>query len=330
MHYMVYSCFSWCWASGWTKGSSAPQRGNVVLSKNHLWSPSTLWKMPGWKTSFAGTGILAWTGAALLYIINLHIPYEEKHHLNIENGWIGQHGQRKMRMNRRILRATKFFQCPSGCHKGSPEVTMDNVWGPTNLGFHEAIWQGFGSEYLPLHENGWIPPLRFWDSSIASKRWENNLATLFATGWKPTCHAKHHENGQSPFSTGWMFRSIVSHWCVFFLLCYRRVISHIVWLVVLTESRNSFSSSSFCGTKKNVNSHVFFLRAFTQVASRNAPVGSAPDLAPNEDVDGPSTSLLNYFNKVMTCLAISYQHLYFSYWHRWGKTVAWGFASMGD
>lgn len=102
----------------------------------------------------------------------------------------------------------------------------------------------------------------------------------------------------------------------FFLLCYRRVISHIVWLVVLTESRNSFSSSSFCGTKKNVNSHVFFLRAFTQVASRNAPVGSAPDLAPNEDVDGPSTSLLNYFNKVMTCLAISYQHLYFSYWHR--------------
>lgn len=216
MQYMVYSCFSWCWASGWTKGSSAPQRGNVVLSKNHLWSPSTLWKMPGWKTSFAGTGILAWTGAALLYIINLHIPYEEKHHLNIENGWIGQHGQRKMRMNRRILRATKFFQCPSGCHKGSPEVTMDNVWGPTNLGFHEAIWQGFGSEYLPLHENGWIPPLRFWDSSIASKRWENNLATLFATGWKPTCHAKHHENGQSPFSTGWMFRSIVSHWCVFF------------------------------------------------------------------------------------------------------------------
>lgn len=47
----------------------------------------------------------------------------------------------------------------------------------------------------------------------------------------------------------------------FFLLCYRRVISHVVWLVVLTESRNSFSNS-FCGTKKNVNLHVFFLSCF--------------------------------------------------------------------
>lgn len=255
MQYMVYSCFSWCWASGWTKGSSAPQRGNVVLSKNHLWSPSTLWKMPGWKTSFAGTGILAWTGAALLYIINLHIPYEEKHHLNIENGSIGQHGQREMRMNRRILRATKFFYCSSGRHKGSPEVTMDNVWGPTNLGFHEAIWQGFGSEYLPLHENGCIPPLRFWDSSIASKRWDNNLA-MFATGSAGNLLAMQNitKMASHRFQLAECFDPSFPTGLFFF---YRRVISHVVWLVVLTESRNSFSNS-FCGTKKNVNSHVFF------------------------------------------------------------------------
>lgn len=206
---------------------------------------------------------------------------------------------------------------------------MDNVWGPTNLGFHEAIWQGFGSEYLPLHENGCIPPLRFWDSSIASKRWENNLATLFATGWKPTCHAKHHENGQSPFSTGWMFRSIVSHWFVIFSrLLPARYFPRC--LACRFDGVKEQFFQQFLRHKKEREFTRFFLRAFTQVASRNAPVGSAPDLAPNEDVDGPSTSLLNYFNKVVTCLAISYQHLYFSYWHRWGKTVTWGFAGMGD
>ena len=205
---------------------------------------------------------------------------------------------------------------------------MDNVWGPTNLGFHEAIWQGFGSEYLSLHENGWIPPLRCWVSSIASKRWENNLATLFATGWKPTCHAKHHENGQSPFSTGWMFRSIVSHWFVFFSPLLPARFPTLCGLS-FWRSQGTVFPTVFAAQKRTWI-HMFFLRAFTQVASRNAPVGSAPDLARNEDVDGPSTSLLNYFNRVVICLAISYQHLYFSYWHRWGKTVAWGFASMGD
>lgn len=96
MQYMVYSWFSWCWASSWTKGSSAPRRGNAILSKNYLRSPNFKLCENAWmKNQFFRHRDCDMNRCCITVYSHRTYSYEEKHHLNIENDQVGQHGQRK-------------------------------------------------------------------------------------------------------------------------------------------------------------------------------------------------------------------------------------------